>query len=155
MGSVTTMSRSCQRRGVAALWPIVFLVLPLLGCAGAAKPKPAPPVVVAVAPPPVAKPKPKPKHPHKPRVATAPVVLIGLSEAKATSLLGVPDTQVNVGPSQIWTYRVVRCSLALTFFLDVTDNEYDALSQSITGTDGSEKQAQHCIRQIIAHAKRS
>lgn len=149
------MSRSFRHRGVVALWPILFLALPLLGCAGTAKPKPAPPVVVAVAPPAVAKPKPKPRRPHKAHVATPPVVLIGLSEAKTKALLGAPDTAVNVGPSQVWTYRELGCSLVLTFFLDVTDNEYDALSRSITGTDGSEKQAQHCIRQIIAHAKRS
>ena len=132
----------------------MLLVLPLLGCANPPKPVPPPPVVVA-APPPLAKPKAKPKHPHKAHVATPPVVLIGQSEAKAQSLLGMPDSRVNVGPSQVWTYRVVGCTLVLTFFLDVTDNEYDALGRSITGTDGSEKQAQHCIRQIIAHAKRS
>jgi hypothetical protein len=150
------MSPSACGRGIAAAWPIAFvaLALPLLGCAGTAKPKPPPPVAATIVPPAPDKPKPKPKRPHKPHVAAAPVALIGLSEAKTNSLLGTPESQVNVGPSQVWTYRVVGCSLTLTFFLDVTDNEYDALSRSITGTDGSEKQAQHCIRQIIAHAKR-
>lgn len=82
-------------------------------------------------------------------------MVVGLSEAKTQALLGVADSEVNVGPSQVWTYRAIGCTLTLTFFLDVTANEYDALSRSVTGTDGSEKQAQHCIRQIIAHAKRS
>jgi hypothetical protein len=129
--------------------------LPLLGCATKPKPPAPPPPPVAVAPTPIVKRLPKPKHAHKPHVAAAPIVVIGESEAKIQALLGIPDSQVSVGPSQVWTYRAVGCTLVLTFFLNVTDNEYDALGRSVTGTDGSEKQAQHCIRLIIAHAKRS
>lgn len=92
---------------------------------------------------------------HKPRPAVSPVQLVGLSEPQAEKLLGTPEARADSGDAEIWTYRQEHCSLTLTFFLDVTHNEYKALSRAVAGTDGSEKQAQNCIRQIMAHAKSS
>lgn len=152
--SVTAMS---QRRAVRQ--PIRVGVLLLAGVlAGCRTPAPAPPPPAAEvsSPPPAAvKHMAHAKHARKVRPPAPVVNLVGLSEAKTAALLGPPDSAVNVGPSQVWTYRATGCTLVLTYFLDVNDNEYDALSRSVTGTDGSEKQAQHCIRQIISHARAS
>lgn len=97
----------------------------------------------------------QPLKPYKSHPAASQVQLVGLSEAKAEKILGTPEARADSGDAEIWTYRQGHCSLTLTFFLDVTHNEYKALSRAVTGTDGTEKQAQHCIRQIMAHAKSS
>ena len=95
------------------------------------------------------------KKPRKPHPAAPPVELVGLSEPQAEKMLGTPEARADSGDAEIWTYRQEHCSLTLTFFLDVTHNEYKALSRAVAGTDGTEKQAQHCIRQIMDHAKSS
>lgn len=128
---------------------IAAVTLVLGGCAH--KPPPAPPPAPAhVELPPLPRPKPEAHaHPNPPPPAQGPdIVLVGASQAEIQSALGEPTDRVEQGAGQSWTYRGPHCKVDLTFFFDVSRNDFYALDSHIEGTDGSEKAAQRCLKQI-------
>jgi hypothetical protein len=128
---------------------IAMAVLILGACAH--KPPDVPkPVPAAVELPPLPRPKPETHaHPNPPPVAQGPdIILVGASQAEIQSVLGEPSDRVEQGAGQSWTYRASHCKVDLTFFFDVSRNDFYALDRHIEGTDGSEKAAQRCLKQI-------
>ncbi len=148
MNPITTMSQQL----LLLRWGVMLSAAMLLAGCGTT-PHPAPPPPAPPPPPRVPVLATHPAVPKKPHPAPKPVVLVGLSEDEVAALLGAPIEKHDSGASQTWIYAARHCTLILTFFLDVTHNRYEALSRVVTGTDGSEAQAQHCIRRIRAHGK--
>jgi hypothetical protein len=106
---------------------------------------PAPPPQLL---PPRVAPAPRPPKPA-PRRGTSPEIkLVGLSRGEVRNLLGEPAEQTDTGPALTWTYRTRRCSVALTFYFDVSRNDFFALGRSVAGTDGTEAAAQRCLKQM-------
>lgn len=128
---------------------IVVMALLAAGCAH--KPPPAPPPAQAKPDlPPLPRAKPEAHaHPVPPAAPPGPdIVLVGLSQSEIQSVLGDPADRVEQGAGQSWTYRAPHCKVELTFFFDVSRNDFYALDRHVEGTDGSEKAAQRCLRQI-------
>ena len=102
----------------------------------------------AVARPPVARP---------PAVApnNVPVPdLVGMSRSQVEAVLGQPDARGPSGSSENWTYRSGACSVRLDFFLDISRNDYYALSRSVSGAK-DDKDEQRCLQRIASRAKSS
>jgi len=86
--------------------------------------------------------------------ATPDIELIGLSQPQAVELFGMPSEQTDRDGGKTWTWRAPRCAVELLFYLDLSRNDYYVLDHRVLGTDGSERQAQACLRKL-QHAKRS
>jgi len=102
-------------------------------------------VAEAPAPPP---PPPIRRPPAAVQPAPPDLVLVGLSQSDMRKLLGPPAEQADTGAGQSWTYRGVGCVVRLTFFFDVSRNDFYAIDRSVSGTDGTERAAQRCLRKI-------
>jgi len=146
---LTSFQRTRERRRMVRMSAILAVAVLAGGCAHKPPPPPAPKPIVANLPP---IPRPKPEtHAHPaPPPATAPadIVLIGLNRADIEAVLGEPDSRVEQGASQSWSYRGQKCGVDITLFFDVSRNDFYALDRRVDGTDGTEKAAQRCLRQI-------
>ena len=94
------------------------------------------------------------KAPTPTPAATPDIELIGLSQPQAVELFGMPSEQTDRDGGKTWTWRAPRCAVELLFYLDLSRNDYYVLDHRVLGTDGSERQAQACLRKL-QHAKRS
>ena len=127
----STFSQQCHSLAVLLL---------LAACTASPPPKstPAPaPLIVVPTRAPQASPSPHPPAPPRPRLATPSVAipdLVGMSQAAAVAHLGRPDAVETKGAAQIYVWRAGACSLRVSFFLDVTNNQRLALSQALTTT---------------------
>ena len=133
-------------RGVTA---IAAIALVASGCTHK-PPPPPPPRPAAIELPPLPRAKPEVHaHPNPPPTAPAPdIVLVGLSQAEIIAAIGEPISRTDQGSGQSWSYHGPHCSVDLTLFYDVSRSDFYALDRHIDGTDGSEKAAQKCLRQI-------
>lgn len=125
-------------------------VMALLASGCAHQPPPPAPKPQASNLPPLPRPKPE-AHPHvapPPPANPADIVLVGLDRTDIEAALGEPENRVEQGASQSWSYRGPHCKLEITLFFDVSRNDFYALDRRIDGTDGTEKAAQRCLRQI-------
>ena len=113
-------------------------------------PPPPPPQPAAIELPPLPRAKPETHaHPNPPPPAPGPdLVLVGLSQAEIVAALGEPTLRSEEGSGQSWSYHGPHCKVDLTFFYDVSRSDFYALDRQVDGTDGSEKAAQRCLRQI-------
>src|SRR5882724_7833431 len=84
--------------------------------------------------------------------ATPDIELIGLSQPQAVELFGTPSEQTDRDGGKSWTWRAPRCAVELLFYLDLSRNDYYVLDRRVFGTDGSEREAQLCLRKL-QHAK--
>jgi hypothetical protein len=65
--------------------------------------------------------------------------LVGLSELAVLATVGKPDDTEAEGAGQTLIWRAGSCSLGVTFFLDVTRNQYFALSQALSDSTCAER----------------
>jgi len=65
--------------------------------------------------------------------------LVGLSELAVLAQVGKPDETAAEGAGQTLIWRAGSCSLGVTFFLDVTRNQYFALSQALSDSTCAER----------------
>jgi len=145
---VGSFRRSMERRGMGRLSAAAAAILLAGGCAHHQAPPPAP-TPVAVEMPPIPRPKPETRpHPPAPPAPSPDVNLVGLAKGDIEATLGEPAAKAEQGTSQSWTYRSQRCTVEVTLFLDVSRNDFYALDRRVDGTDGSEKAAQRCLKQI-------
>ena len=159
-GALLRRSQDCHSLATLA----AFLgVLALAGCSQPKPPQvalaPTPPVAAPIAlpsPAPVAahaplrhrigvvKPIPNPPAPSAPASPPAPPTgaipnLVGLSQSAAIARLGKPDATVAEGAAQTLIWHAGPCDLRVTFFLDVTRNQYFALSQEVSDASCAER----------------
>jgi len=75
-------------------------------------------------------------------------VIDGLAADKVRVVLGMPLSDVAVGPGETWIYRAGRCELSLYLFPDVASGGMRVLDHQITGTGPREEDRQACLRQL-------
>jgi hypothetical protein len=93
-------------------------------------------------------------NPTPPAAPAPDIELIGLSRPEAVAVLGTPSDQAERDGGKTWTWRAPRCVVELRFYLDLSRNDYYVLDRRVSGTDGSEREAQQCLRKL-QHAKPS
>ena len=81
--------------------------------------------------------------------ATPDVVLTGLSRPEVTNVLGDPQEQRDSNPGRLWVYRSGACSIEILFLLDIMRNDDFVVDHRVSGTDGSPKAEQACLRRIM------
>lgn len=82
-------------------------------------------------------PAPGPSPSERPLVPASIVTVAGMTEAGVRGALGSPHEEAQKGSQKVWIYRGNRCSVEVSFFLDVTRNTYAALDHKTRGADGT------------------
>ena len=77
-----------------------------------------------------------------------PVVVNGLSEKAARSLLGKPAAQGGQAPGETWTYRAGSCEVELFLFPDVKHGGMRVLDSRVSGAGAHEDGQQACLRHV-------
>jgi hypothetical protein len=63
--------------------------------------------------------------------------------------LGEPQDQRDSNPGRLWTYRTNTCTVEVLFLLDMMRNDDFVVDHRVSGTDGSAKAEQACLRRIV------
>lgn len=98
---------------------------------------PAAPAVPATAPP--------SDHP-------GPKALVGLDEQATVRLLGEPSWTEDVPPAKYWQYATPSCVLRVFFFMEMTTQNFRALSYELTSSDDAPNVHERCFAQLLAQA---
>jgi hypothetical protein len=76
--------------------------------------------------------------------------VVGRDEAGVTALLGPPDVTWEKPPARVWRYVSDECILATSFYLDVNDQTFRALSLAAEKVGGGDYAAERCLARIVA-----
>jgi len=91
-------------------------------------------------------PRQPPVPPAKPPVAQLdPQRLVGLNESAVTDLIGPPQEVRDVPPARVWRYSGNKCSVDVTFYFDLTQQEFRALTYSVEPAGRSEFAQRICL----------
>jgi hypothetical protein len=101
-----------------------------------ALPPPAPPSITNSAPS---------EHP-------GPKALVGLDEQATVRLLGEPSWTEDVPPAKYWQYATPSCVLRVFFFMEMTTQNFRALSYELTSSDDAPNVHERCFAQLLAQA---
>jgi hypothetical protein len=105
-----------------------------------ALPPALPPSLPLVSPPHAA-----PEHP-------GPKALVGLDEQATVRLLGEPSWTEDVPPAKYWQYATPSCVLRVFFFMEMTTQNFRALSYELTSSDDAPNVHERCFAQLLAQA---
>ncbi len=75
--------------------------------------------------------------------------LVGLSEADAVRLLGVPKSRADTPPSRIWTYSSASCDLRLFFYPEIGGTSYRTLTYEIDDRDPTDTNRRNCVGGLL------
>jgi len=113
------------------------------------EPLPAPAEALPPALPPslplVSPPHAVPEHP-------SPKTLVGLDEQATVRLLGEPSWTEDVPPAKYWQYATPSCVLRVFFFMEMTTQNFRALSYELTSSDDAPNVHERCFAQLLAQA---
>jgi hypothetical protein len=134
------------------------LLLALAACATKQAPPPLPsPPAPITHPAPVEKPvkplTPPPKPAAPGELAPPDLVLTGLSRPDVSNLLGEAQEQRDSNPGRLWVYRSGTCTVEILFLLDIMRNDDFVVDHRVSGTDGTPKAEQACLRRIVKSQK--
>jgi hypothetical protein len=74
--------------------------------------------------------------------------LIGLEESDVVALLGAPNSQHDQAPGKSWVYDNGRCTLDLSFYLDVQSRVFRTLAYEVTSHDNSAERRRLCVAEL-------
>lgn len=86
-----------------------------------------------------------PEHPD-------PKALVGLDEQATIRLLGEPSWTEDVPPAKYWQYATPSCVLRVFFFMEMTTQNFRALSYELTSSDDAPNVHERCFAQLLAQA---
>jgi hypothetical protein len=86
-----------------------------------------------------------PEHP-------SPKSLVGLDEQATVRLLGEPSWTEDVPPAKYWQYATPSCVLRVFFFMEMTTQNFRALSYELTSSDDAPNVHERCFAQLLAQA---
>jgi len=86
-----------------------------------------------------------PEHP-------GPKALVGLDEQATVRLLGEPSWTEDVPPAKYWQYATPSCVLRVFFFMEMTTQNFRALSYELTSSDDAPNVHERCFAQLLAQA---
>jgi hypothetical protein len=78
--------------------------------------------------------------------------LMGLDQRQTTRLLGVPVTMEEQSPAKVWSYANGACTLKVFFFMDLSSQDFRALSYDVKSSEHVPDVDQRCFAQLLAQA---
>jgi hypothetical protein len=95
---------------------------------------------------------PLPSPPHAIPEHPGPKALVGLDEQATVRLLGEPSWTEDVPPAKYWQYATPSCVLRVFFFMEMTTQNFRALSYELTSSDDAPNVHERCFAQLLAQA---
>lgn len=83
---------------------------------------------------------------------TDPRTLVGMDEQTISRLLGEPTWTEDVPPAKYWQYATQSCVLRVFFFMEMTTQNFRALSYELTSSDDAPNVNEQCFAQLLAQA---
>jgi hypothetical protein len=90
--------------------------------------------------------------PHAASEHPGPKALVGLDEQATIRLLGEPSWTEDVPPAKYWQYATPSCVLRVFFFMEMTTQNFRALSYELTSSDDAPNVHERCFAQLLAQA---
>jgi hypothetical protein len=90
--------------------------------------------------------------PHAAPEHPGPKALVGLDEQATVRLLGEPSWTEDVPPAKYWQYATPSCVLRVFFFMEMTTQNFRALSYELTSSDDAPNVHERCFAQLLAQA---
>ncbi len=87
--------------------------------------------------------------------APSPGDLIGLDEQHTTALLGPAAAMEARAPATVWHYKGARCSLDLTFYMEMRSGRMRALHAEFKGDAATPERRQTCLKAIIEENRKA
>lgn len=84
--------------------------------------------------------------------STDPRRLVGMDEKTIVGLLGEPTWTEDVPPAKYWQYATQSCVLRVFFFMEMTTQDFRALSYELTSSDDAPNVHEQCFAQLLAQA---
>ncbi|MGQ9367456.1 hypothetical protein ACUQ99_14000 [Azospirillum sp. A39] len=84
--------------------------------------------------------------------AIAPDTLVGLDQGQTRRLLGSPTATEEDAPAQVWRYADGACTLRVFFFMDMTSQDFRALSYDMKSSDNVRDADDRCFARLLAQA---
>lgn len=81
-----------------------------------------------------------------------PEALVGLDQRQTTRLLGAPAATEEEAPAKVWRYARGGCTLKVFFFMDMTSQDFRALSYDMTSSHNVPDDDQRCFAHLVAQA---
>lgn len=81
-----------------------------------------------------------------------PEALVGLDQPQTRRLLGVPVSTEEEAPAKVWRYAKGACSLKVFFFMDMTTQDFRALSYDMKSSENVPDVDQRCFAHLLAQA---
>jgi len=78
--------------------------------------------------------------------------LMGLDQRQTKRLLGVPVTMEEQSPAKVWSYANGACTLKVFFFMDLSSQDFRALSYDVKSSEHVPDVDQRCFAQLLAQA---
>lgn len=78
--------------------------------------------------------------------------MVGLDEQATVRLLGEPSWTEDVPPAKYWQYATPSCVLRVFFFMEMTTQNFRALSYELTSSDDAPNVHERCFAQLLAQA---
>jgi hypothetical protein len=85
----------------------------------------------------------------------APSELIGLDEQRTTALLGPAAAMEARAPATVWHYKGARCSLHLTFYMEMRSGRMRTLHAEFKGDAATPERRQTCLKAIIEENRKA
>ena len=76
--------------------------------------------------------------------------LIGMDEKDVAAILGDPNLEQNVAPAKKWLYTARSCVLTVSFYFDLSAQEFRVLSVEAENNDGAVHGEERCLAQLLA-----
>ncbi len=108
-------------------------------------PKPAPAAKTVPDESPAALPTASPTPPER----LHPETLVGLDERQTRELLGSPVTMEDAAPARVWRYASGSCTLDVFFFMDMTSQDFRALSYDLKSSENAPND-ERCFATLLA-----
>ncbi|HYH38759.1 MAG TPA: hypothetical protein VD860_11105 [Azospirillum sp.] len=81
-----------------------------------------------------------------------PDALMGLDQRQTKRLLGVPVAMEDQAPARVWSYANGACTLKVFFYMDLSSQDFRALSYDVKSSDHVPDVDQRCFAQLLAQA---
>lgn len=81
-----------------------------------------------------------------------PDALMGLDQRQTKRLLGVPAAMEDQSPARVWSYANGACTLKVFFFMDLSSQDFRALSYDVKSSEHVPDVDQRCFAQLLAQA---
>ncbi|HYG87694.1 MAG TPA: hypothetical protein VD978_15650 [Azospirillum sp.] len=81
-----------------------------------------------------------------------PDALMGLDERQTKRLLGNPAAMEDETPAKVWHYANGACTLKVFFFMDLSSQDFRALSYDVKSSEHVPDVDQRCFAQLLAQA---